>query len=102
MPALKTPTGKAESIPEKAQALFTQFYPKVVADLSDINDTTFADHTLDNPLTSDTKATLVEVRQAIRRMRSGKALGADGIATDFLKAIGKLLVIAIVDLLTAS
>jgi hypothetical protein len=35
-------------------------------------------------------------------MRSGKASGADRIATDFLKAIRELLVIAIANLLTAS
>jgi hypothetical protein len=66
MLALNTPRGKAETVPEKTQALFTQFYPKAVADLSDITDTTFVDHTLNNLLTSNTKATLEEVQQAIR------------------------------------
>ena len=70
--------------------------------MSDITNTTFADYTLNNLLTLDTKATLKEVQQAIRWLRSSKAPGVDGIAIDFLKAIGEPLVLAIANLLTAS
>ena len=42
------------------------------------------------------------MQKAICRQKAGKALGIDGIATGFLKAIGKPLVLAITDLLTGS
>jgi hypothetical protein len=61
MLALNTLAGKAETVLEKTKALFTQFYPKAVADLSNITNTTFADYTLNNLLTLNTKATLEEV-----------------------------------------
>jgi hypothetical protein len=70
--------------------------------LSNITNTIFADHTSQNLLTLNTKATLEEVQQAIRWLCSGKAPGADRIAMDFLKAIRELLVLAITDLLIAS
>src|SRR5271167_4172872 len=99
---LKTPRGTASTIPEKTQALYEQFYPTVEANIDDILDTTFADDTSANPLPSVAKASLDEVRTAIRRQKAGKASGSDGIATDFLKAMGEPLVLAIASLLTAS
>jgi hypothetical protein len=41
MPALQSTQGLAYSIPEKAKALKTRFYPVVEADLSDVLDTSF-------------------------------------------------------------
>src|SRR5947209_7582287 len=102
MPNLQTAWGTASTVLEKTQALYKQFYPKSQANLKDIIDTTFADGTAEGSLELDPRATLEEVQKPIRRQKAGKALGIDGIATGFLKAIGKLLVLAITDLLTDS
>src|SRR5450432_3746631 len=75
--------------------------PTVEADLSDINDITFADSTGVRPLQSECKATIEEVEQAIRRQRAGKALGKDGLPADFLKAMGRPMAEAITSLLDA-
>jgi hypothetical protein len=101
MPTLQTANGRAETFDEKAEALSQRFFPESPADIRDIADTTFEDHTFRNPLPSMCHATTDEIRNALKTQKSYKAPGADGIPAGFLKNMGEPLVSALTSLATA-
>ena len=100
MPDLDTPEGPAKTIADKALVLRRRFYPQTEADLSDIQDHTFAPDTFMDPLSSEKEASKDKVRSAIRAMKPWKAPGHDRVPAGFLKAMGEPLVKAIAGLTT--
>lgn len=101
MPDLITDTGTARSIPEKADALRTKFYPEVQADITDIQDTTFQDNTFIGSFDIDQVVTHHEISALLRTRRANKAPGSDSISNDFLKAMGEPLANAVACIATA-
>jgi hypothetical protein len=101
IPPLHTSTGIATTRAEKEEALRNRFFPESEADLSDIQDTTFADHTFTNSLSLPQAASEEEIAQAIASQKSKGAPGPDGVSTRFLKLMGQPLVKALTSLTTA-
>ena len=107
MPPLRTAQGLAHTVQEKATALRERFYPTVEADLSDITDTSFADHSFPISPAGRGKWSVVqtvsleEVSAILAARKPYKAPGNDSIPNGFLRTMGPRLAEAVAKLTTA-
>jgi hypothetical protein len=96
IPPLFTKNGLAESKAQKAKALRDRFYPKVEADLSDIEDLSFCPESFPNTIQVECLTDYEEVRATLSQRASLNAPGPDELPYAFLKAMGPPLVRAVV------
>ncbi|TVY59574.1 putative RNA-directed DNA polymerase from transposon X-element, partial [Lachnellula suecica] len=102
MPKIAYQGGFATTIEGKAEALRARFYPEVIADLSDITDTSWSDDSCPDAVEVVKSTTAEEVRSLLATRSAGKAPGNDSISNEFLKTMGTRLCAAVAVIATAS
>ena len=105
MPELRRSAGDeyvARTHSEKAALLAEKFFPDPEADLDDIGDTTFGDHTFGNTFEIDWAVDSDDIALVLKRAGPWKAPGYDLFPNGFLKACGPPLYEALAAIATAS
>jgi hypothetical protein len=103
LPQLKRSEGDrpATAHAEKAEILAERFFPNLAADLTDVADTTFQDHTFSPAFELSQEVSEQDIKEALKA-GPWKAPGADGLPMGFLKACGKPLRKVLAAIATAS
>jgi hypothetical protein len=78
MPTLRRGDTIASTEQEKVELLCDRFYPNTQADLDDVTDTTFEDHTFQDPLSIDQLVSPQDIHIALHRTNRTNALGSTG------------------------
>src|SRR2546429_5431614 len=87
---------------EKAALLTEKFFPEPKANLDDIVDTTFGDHTFGDTFEIDRTVDSDDIALVLKRAGAWKATGHDLFPNGFLKACGPPLFEALATIATAS